>query len=599
MNYTTVFLIWLLPLWILRAQESPSFIMEETEGPTPWTSTDFNDDPKEFQFAIVTDRTGGHRPGVFMQGIEKLNLMQPEFVMSVGDLIEGYSEDSARLQAEWYEFEGFIDHLEMPFFYVPGNHDKTNNEMARIWRERFGLAYYHFVYKDVLFLCLDSEDMLRGSGMGSISDTQFEYARSVLEKYEEVRYTFVFMHQPLWIQVVDPQRWADLEQILARRPHTVFVGHHHNYVKYDRNEGEYYILATTGGGSNLRGPAMGEFDQVVWVTMKRDGPRIANLLLEGILDEDVLSSEKKQFLSQVQRSNPIEVEPLFVETSDFSQGKVVFTFSNHQSLPMEVQLTDGFSWDLSSEIKSDHFTLAPGGSTTVTIDLYNRNTLPVEQLRPVPVSFKMRFDSDELGMVEIPISYRIKPLSKHYIQTTAATINVDADLTDWQGPWYDFEDEKSDNTIRWAVAYDDEFIYLAAQVRDDTVLVDRTLPTWKQDGFGWMIALGADHSLSTQSGAGTYRITPEKDDIPQAYYRSDNWPEQLQYVARCNESGYTVEARIPIQLLYRDWSNPWTQIRVNFFVDDKDGPEDPARIYWQSPWRSAGAVVGSGIFWKE
>ncbi len=534
-----------------------------------------------------------------MQGIEKLNLMQPEFVMSVGDLIEGYSEDTARLQAEWDEFEGFIDHLEMPFFYVPGNHDKTNDEMARIWRERFGLAYYHFVYKDVLFLCLDSEDMLRGSGMGSISDTQFEYARSVLEKYEEVRYTFVFMHQPLWIQVVDPKRWADLEQILARRPHTVFVGHHHNYVKYDRNEGEYYILATTGGGSNLRGPAMGEFDQVVWVTMKQDGPRIANLLLEGILDEDVLSSEKKQFLSEVQRSNPIEVEPFFVETSDFTQGKVAFTLSNHQSLPMEVQLTEGFSWDLSSEIKSDHFTLAPGGSTTVTIDLYNRNTLPVEQLRPLPVSFKMRFDSDELGMVEIPVSYRIKPLSKHVIQTPSAKIDVDADLTDWQGTWYDFEDERSDNAIRWALAYDEEFIYLAAQVRDDTVLVDRTLPTWKQDGFGWMIALGADHSLSTQSGAGTYRITPEKDDIPQAYYRSDNWPEHLQYVARCNESGYAVEARIPIQLLYRDWSNPWTQIRVNFFVDDKDGPEDPARIYWQSPWRSAGAVVGSGIFWKE
>jgi predicted phosphodiesterase len=598
MRITILFLFWSVPALILPAQNRTSFIMEETDGPTPWTSTDFNDDPQEFQFAIVTDRTGGHRPGVFMQGIEKLNLMQPEFVMSVGDLIEGYSKDTARLQAEWDEFEGFIDHLEMPFFYVPGNHDKTNDEMARIWRERFGLAHYHFLYKDVLFLCLDSEDMLRGSGMGSISDAQFEYARSVLEEYEEVRYTFVFMHQPLWIQVADPKRWADLEQILTRRPHTVFVGHHHNYVKYDRNEGEYYILATTGGGSNLRGPVMGEFDQVVWVTMKQDGPRIANLLLEGILDEDVLRSEKKQFLSAVQRSNPIEVEPLFVETSDFDQGKVLFTLNNQQTLPMEVKLTEGFSWDIGSSMDRDLIVLAPGTSVTLAVDLYNRNQLPLEQLRPLPVHFQLSFDSEETGQIAIPASYRVKPLQKRFVKRPAAEITVNADLSDWQGAWYDFQDSKSDNKISWLIAYDDTFIYLAAQVEDDTVLVDPTLPTWKQDGFGWMIALGADHSLSTQRGAGTFRITPSKGDIRQACYRSEHWPEELQYFSKSDESGYTVEARIPIRLLYRD-SNPWTQIRINFFMDDKDSPSDPARIYWQHPWRGAGAVVGSGVFWRE
>src|SRR5262249_39565293 len=47
------------------------------------------------------------------------------------------------------------------------------------------------------------------------------------------------------------------------------------------------MLATTGGGSKLRGPEYGEFDHVVWVTMKKDGPVIANLLLDGILPEDL------------------------------------------------------------------------------------------------------------------------------------------------------------------------------------------------------------------------------------------------------------------------------------------------------------------------
>jgi hypothetical protein len=49
----------------------------------------------------------------------------------------------------------------------------------------------------------------------------------------------------------------------------------------------YYSLATTGGDSRMRGVEYGEFDHLVWVTMKKDGPVIANILLDGILKEDL------------------------------------------------------------------------------------------------------------------------------------------------------------------------------------------------------------------------------------------------------------------------------------------------------------------------
>src|SRR4051794_3056546 len=54
----------------------------------PWTSLKLNNDPDQFRFAIVSDRTGGHRANVFAKAVHQINLMQPEFVMSVGDLIE-------------------------------------------------------------------------------------------------------------------------------------------------------------------------------------------------------------------------------------------------------------------------------------------------------------------------------------------------------------------------------------------------------------------------------------------------------------------------------------------------------------------------------
>jgi len=58
-----------------------------------YTHLNFKNDPDEFQFAIITDNAGGARPGVFPKAVEMVNLLQPEFVVNAGDLIEGYSED--------------------------------------------------------------------------------------------------------------------------------------------------------------------------------------------------------------------------------------------------------------------------------------------------------------------------------------------------------------------------------------------------------------------------------------------------------------------------------------------------------------------------
>ena len=93
------------------------------EGAHPWTSERFLDDPQEFHFAIVSDRTGGERPGFFGKAMDILNLLRPEFVMSVGDLIAGGGVPAPKLRAQWEDLRRHIAKLEMPFFHVVGNHD--------------------------------------------------------------------------------------------------------------------------------------------------------------------------------------------------------------------------------------------------------------------------------------------------------------------------------------------------------------------------------------------------------------------------------------------------------------------------------------------
>ena len=89
----------------------------------------------------------------------------------------------------------------------------------------------------------------------------------------EVRWTFVFLHKPMWTTTAaEKNGWAEVEKALAGRKYTVFCGHVHRYQKFVRQGMNYYQLATTGGGSQLRGVEYGEFDHFAWVTMKKDGP---------------------------------------------------------------------------------------------------------------------------------------------------------------------------------------------------------------------------------------------------------------------------------------------------------------------------------------
>jgi len=60
----------------------------------------------------------------------QINLLEPEFVINVGDLIEGYSDQVAELNTEWNEADAWLNELDMPFFKTPGNHDIAN-ETAR------------------------------------------------------------------------------------------------------------------------------------------------------------------------------------------------------------------------------------------------------------------------------------------------------------------------------------------------------------------------------------------------------------------------------------------------------------------------------------
>lgn len=284
-------------------RKNGDFFHEVATERKPWTHLNFGDrgGGRDFCFGVVADRTGRPRDGVFEQAIGIFNRMRPDFVLSVGDFIEGWCmEDmsAAFLDRQWRRIKPAIDRSVPPFFFVAGNHDyqpaEDGTPHSRIWNRMFGVSYYYFLYKQTLFICLN--DSFTRSGLGA---EQTAWALEVLRKHADVRWTFVFVHSPKFWNSPD---FAKLEAAMYERNYTVFTGHEHYYVKYVRNGRKYFMLGMTGCGEPLvgqgaRGVHFGEFDQVMWVSMCGDRPEFTPLAMDGIYDENVVTTEKITWLT--------------------------------------------------------------------------------------------------------------------------------------------------------------------------------------------------------------------------------------------------------------------------------------------------------------
>jgi hypothetical protein len=380
----------------------------QREKVNPVTHLKLNNDPADFQFAIVSDRTGGHRARVFSKAIDQLNLLQPEFVVCVGDLIEGYTENKDRIGREWREFQGYISRLQMPFFYVVGNHDIANKVQEQFWKEKFGRSYYEFLYRDVLFLALNSEDP-PGKDLGKISDTQLTWLKKVLEDNKRARWTLVFLHKPMWIMpTVDPS-WLEVEKLLAGRKYTVFAGHVHTYQKFVRQDMNYFMLATTGGVSRMRGVEYGEFDHIVWATMKKEGPVLANILLDGVLREDLaaIASEEQGVKDYYRRpTHPVTTKVMF-DGKPAAGAYVVLQGMGRE--PRQPRADGIVEADGSLRLSTyEAFDGVPAGDYAITVELRKPQFLPDGTVGP------NLYPAKYADLTTSGITYRVKPGSNAF-----------------------------------------------------------------------------------------------------------------------------------------------------------------------------------------
>lgn len=444
----------------------------------PVTDRPFNDGDDVFRFGIISDRTGGMRPGIFEDAVDKLELLQPEFVMSVGDLIEGDTEDPAVWTAQWDEFEPIVERLSMPFYFVAGNHDITNKALLNVWKERRGDPWYEFVYKDVLFLVLHTEDIV-GGGIGP---EQIAYARETLREHADVRWTLVFCHRPLWLSP-GGTGYDAIDEALGDRNFTVFSGHYHHYLKDESDRMRRYILATSGGGSGMRGHVVGEFDHVTWVTMKAGGPEVVHLGLDGIIPDDIVTDRIYDRVTTLRNGSWLSVDPVVHNGAQFERLPVTIKLRNPTNAELTVRGDLVPREGVRFEPQKVSATVPPNGAQVVTISLLAEHPVEIHSLVEAGFAIELEGGFELKNGPHFLSARKVVPLDwRHELRPAGTPVVIDGSLVDWaddeftdvMNPAYRQEgwdwSGPDDGRFRFAAFRQGDSVVVAVETFDDVVI---------------------------------------------------------------------------------------------------------------------------------
>jgi 3',5'-cyclic AMP phosphodiesterase CpdA len=350
------------------------------------------DEKDAFFFVVFGDRTSGPPEGikVLAQAVTDVNLLAPDLVMTVGDLVQGYNDTPAWL-AQAKEYKDTMDRLDCPWFPVVGNHDiywrgrgaKPQGEHEKDFETHFGPLWYAFEHKNSWFIALDSDEGDPATGKYAfdvpsaqrMSPAQFEWLAQTLARAKQAENIFVFLHHPRWLRGGYGDDWARVHALLAKNGNVkaVFAGHIHR-MRYDgvADGIEYFTLATVGGDQSGFASAAGYLHQYDIVTVRAGKIAVASYPVGAAQDPRAITGQVSDEVAALSQSL---VTPRFKGSAAFASdlsvsGDVELTIANPTSRPIEVTATSDSRdsrWLFAPD--HEHRVVKPGQSAKLRVAL--------------------------------------------------------------------------------------------------------------------------------------------------------------------------------------------------------------------------------------
>ncbi len=538
-----------------------------------------------FRFVVMSDNTGGHKPGEWEEAIAEINLLKPDFVICVGDLIEGYTTNPVELAEMRTEFEAMTARLNAPFYYCPGNHDISNPMMDEDWAARYGVngrSYYSFDYRNSHFVVLDTASYL--FNRTRFFEEQLTWLEKDLDSARNADHVFIFTHIP---QYEDTASWPRLAKLLDPRKTTIFNGHWHS-AGYIEAEGiPTYVLGGTGtryGNDEadrrreMINPDLGRYRMFAQVAVDGGKPTVAFLTLHEIRPGDYLGMA---FPANFQRSLwPIDPlpDPISAKTGD----DLVLIFTNALSTPFTLKLFwDAPGWRV--QPPTEQITLAPGATGAV-----NFRVAPAVA---DPGRLILYRSGETINRIGRTVTQQIGNPLTVYAELDAPRVEdlvVDGDSRDWTAVsaqrmvgsnhlWLaeNLWRGAGDLAVDWRVAWDAERLYVLAEVSDDQIVTSGG-EVWDNDAveFFWDSRPIAERNgkRGPQTGQVILGIPAEGVAVSPIWEMGKQpKPQGLQAAIRRRPGGYVCELSLPFsELGLVSPPKPGDPIHLELQVDDRD-----------------------------
>lgn len=252
-----------------------------------------------FNFIIIGDRTGAGPDSwkTLGRSISETNRISPDFVLFIGDLIDGYDMPGMAVDKQWEKFGTYADKLSIPYVCVPGNHDIYDDHSYAAWKKNRGETYFSFTYRGCGFIVLNTEETL-DRFQGGLGSRQITFLKQKLAEFSGKKHLFILMHRPVWVSRGQLKReWQQIKPLLGSVPFTMIAGHMHALgQKTDSENNKYIIVGPTGGKTRLaRNPALALFQHYTLFTVKPDSIHIAYIEPGRVYDQSLAESAYNRY----------------------------------------------------------------------------------------------------------------------------------------------------------------------------------------------------------------------------------------------------------------------------------------------------------------
>ncbi len=290
---------------------------------------------KTFRFAVVGDRTGTPQDPVFEEIIEEIALLDPDFVMCVGDIADVDVGDSLTADAEFNRMIDIVGKLPCRFYWCAGNNEIAQESDRAVYENKTELKrYYSFNHENNHFVVLDNT-MLYFAEPQEMDTEQLEWLHKDLEKHKQMDNIFVFYHIPTYIYARRAGETDTLMQIFEKYGvDVVFTGHHHEYSYLEHNDIEYIDVGSSGGRMSTNDPSRGNFYQYLTVTVRGDKRSIAVFKKGSAMPRAVVTLHDLETISRLDEDAVVIDEFIIADDEKHLSQSVTVAVENFGSDPV-------------------------------------------------------------------------------------------------------------------------------------------------------------------------------------------------------------------------------------------------------------------------